>query len=143
MIEGVRKEPCKKVATHAAGGSIPNGYLIELFKDGEKTAVYLAATFPRGFKGYHLHQVRKGRFVCLRGRVKITVVDGQQKEEVVLDAATPERLFLPTNVYIGIENVGDEEAWLLNYPDPPYDPSLKGEQLEKTPEDIEQQLKGA
>lgn len=143
MIDEVRKEPCKKVPTYAAETKEVNGHLIELFKDGDKTTVYMTAALPKAFKGYHLHQVRRGRIVCLRGRVKFTVVDGTEKVEHLLDAATPERLFLPKNVYIGIENVGDDEAWLINFPDPAYDPSLKDEQLEKTPQEIETQLRGA
>lgn len=142
MIENVQKEACKKVPTYAVGTKQENGYLIELFTEGDQTVVYLTATFPKSFKGYHLHQVRRGRMICLRGRLKFTIVEGQKKIEHILDAAMPERLTLPTNVYIGIENIGDEEAWLVNFPDPPYDPSLKDEQLEKTPAAIEEQLKG-
>jgi len=137
MIEQIKKEPCKKVTTYAAGTKDPNGYLIELYKDGEKTAVYLTVATPGSFKGYHLHQVRQSHYFCIRGKVKISVVEGKQKVEHVLSADNPERLLLPTNVYIGIENIGDEDAWLINYPNPAYDPSLKGEQLDKTPEEIE------
>ena len=31
----------------------------------------------------------------------------------------------------------DEDGWLVNYPDPPYDPSLKDEQVEYTQEELE------
>ena len=142
MTEGVRKEPCKQVTTYAAGDGTPNGHLIELFKDGDKTTVYLSTVLPKAFKGYHLHRVRESHYVCLKGRVKITVADGQKTSEYVLGADTLERLLLPTHVFIGIENVGDEEVWLINFPHPSYDPSLKGEQVDKTPEEIAAQLKG-
>ena len=41
------------------------------------------------------------------------------------------------NVATGLENIGDEEAWLINYPDPPYDPDLKDEQVEYTQAELE------
>lgn len=140
MLEQVQKESCKKVMTKDASGT-PNGFLVELYKDGPKTTAYLTAAFPKAFKGYHLHTVRNSHLVCLKGTMKITVVEGSRKIEHVLDAATPERLFLPTNVWIGYENVGDGESWMINVPSPPYDPSLAGEQLEKTPAEIAEQLR--
>lgn len=136
MSENVRREPCKKVTTYAAGSPEPNGYLVELYKDGDKTTMYLTVTLPKAFKGYHLHRLRESHYVCLRGRVKVTVVEGTRKDEYILDADTPERLLLPTNVFIGLENVGEGEAWLLNFPHPPYDPSLKDEQIDKTPAEV-------
>jgi hypothetical protein len=42
------------------------------------------------------------------------------------------------NVATGLQNIGDEEAWLINYPDPPYDPDIKGEQVEDTEEELKQ-----
>ena len=102
MIEQIKKELCKKVTTYATGAKETNGHLIELYKDGDKTVIYLTVALPSAFKGYHLHTERQSHYVCLRGQVKITVVEGKQKVEHVLDAANPERLLLPTNVYIGI-----------------------------------------
>ena len=78
--------------------------------------------------------------MCLRGKVKITIVEGEQKVEHILSAENPERLLMPTNVYIGIENIGTEDVWLINFPHPAYDPTLKGEQEDKTPAEIEAQL---
>lgn len=141
MIEQIQKEPCKKVITYNSDTKEPNGHLIELYKDGDKTVTYLTVALPGAFKGFHLHNVRESHYVCLRGKVKITVVEGKQKVEYVLDASVPERLLLPTKVYIGIENIGTEEVWLINYPHPSYDPTLKGEQEDKTPAEIEEQIK--
>lgn len=143
MLSKIKKEPCKKVVTKNSSGE-PNGYLIELFKDGEKTTLYLTSTYPKAFKGYHLHRVRSSYYVCLKGKMKITVyVDPEttsnsaNKVEHILSADNLERLFLPTNVYIGLENIGDEEAWLINFPYPAYDPNLKDEQVDKSSEELE------
>lgn len=141
MIEQIQKEACKKVTTYASGTKEPNGHLVELYKDGDKTVVYLTVALPGAFKGFHLHNERQSHYVCLRGKAKITIVEGNQKVEHILDSSAPERLLLPTKVYIGIENIGTEEVWLINFPHPSYDPTLKGEQEDKTPAEIEEQLK--
>lgn len=134
-------EEAKKVTTFTAERE-ENGFLIELFKDkqtGEKTEVYLTAAKPGAFKGYHLHRVRAARYVALKGKMKITLYkpgDPGSKEEYILDAANPTRLFIPKDIATGLENVGDEEAWLVNYPDPAYDPALTDEQVEYTEEEL-------
>ena len=140
MIDKVSVEPAKYVVTKDHSGD-ENGFLIEMFKDGDKTVVYLSAATPGAFKGYHLHRVRAARYVCLRGRMRIILYqrrgDGWVREEHILDAAEPKRLFIPKNVATGLENIGDGEGWLVNYPDPPYDPSLKDEQVEYSQEELE------
>jgi dTDP-4-dehydrorhamnose 3,5-epimerase-like enzyme len=79
--------------------------------------------------------------VALKGKMKIICFErkGEQweKQEFVLDSEIPQRLFIPKNVATGLLNVGEEEAWLINYPDPAYDPSLKDEQVEYTLEELE------
>lgn len=147
MIEEVITQSAKHVVTKDHAGN-ENGFLVELFKDasGEKTEVYLSAAKPGAFKGYHLHRVRAARYVCLRGRMRIILYlqqrreDGKvrwEREEHILDASEPRRLFIPKNVATGLENIGEEEGWLVNYPDPPYDPALKDEQVEYTQEELE------
>lgn len=139
----VKVEDVKKVKTFAHDSS-ENGFLIELFKDketGGKTEAYLTAAFPGAFKGYHLHRVRAARYVALKGKMKITTyefADGKwTPTETILDSSNPQRMFIPKDVATGLENIGDEEAWLINYPDPAYDPSLKDEQVEYTKEELE------
>ncbi|TSC73191.1 MAG: dTDP-4-dehydrorhamnose 3,5-epimerase [Parcubacteria group bacterium Gr01-1014_38] len=139
MRERIRREPCKKVTTADHQGK-PNGFLLELYKDGGKTVVYLSAASPKAFKGYHLHTVRQSHYVCLKGTMKVTVIEGKKKVEHILSGDRPERLLLPTNVWIGLENIGEEEAWLLNLPNPPYDPDVKSEQHERTRADVEQSV---
>jgi len=144
MITEIGTENAKRVTTYDTKGN-ENGFLIEMFKDGDKTVVYLSAEFPGAFKGYHLHRVRAARYVCLKGRMRIILYVPQEsggtttwvREEHILDASEAGRLFIPKNVATGLENIGDEDGWLVNYPDPPYDPSLKDEQVEYTQEDLE------
>ncbi len=133
-----RIEDVKKVQTLSADRS-ENGFLIELFKDGDKTVVYLTCAKPGAFKGYHLHRVRGARYVAVKGKMKIILIKPgtKEREEYILDSGKPQRLFIPKDIATGLENVGEEEAWLINYPDPPYDPSLADEQVEYTLEELE------
>ena len=147
MIDSVGEQPAKYVRTRDHSGN-DNGFLIEMFKspDDHFTEVYLSAATPGAFKGYHLHRVRAARYVCLKGRMRIILYlpheEGGKttwmREEHIMDAKEPKRLFIPKNVATGLENIGDEEGWLVNYPDPPYDPDLKDEQVEYTQEELEQ-----
>ena len=59
-------------------------------------------------------------------------------KKYILDADKPMRLFIPKEIATGLLNIGQEEAWLVNYPDPPYDPGLVDEQVEYTKEELEQ-----
>ena len=141
MITKIEVEDAKKVTTFDHYKN-ENGFLIELFKDGDKTVSYLTAAKPGAFKGYHLHRVRAARYVAIKGKMKIILyshVDERwEKEEVILDSQEPKRLFIPKNVATGLENIGDSESWLVNLPDPAYDPTLKDEQVEYTLEELEQ-----
>jgi len=135
MIDKVKVEPVKKVTTYNLDKE-ENGFLIELFKDNKKTIAYLSAAKPGAFKGYHLHRIRAARYVCIKGKIKVILYQDGERSEHILDAAKPTRLFIPKNVATGLENIGDEDAWLINYPDPPYDPDLKDEQVEYTEEEL-------
>lgn len=139
----VTTQIAKKVTTLDADKK-ENGWLIELFKDkdtGTKTEVYLTAALPGAFKGYHLHRVRAARYVALKGKMKITTYERENnqwvKSEHILDSANPTRLFIPKDTATGLENIGTEDAWMVNYPDPAYDPNLKDEQVEYTKEELE------
>ncbi|MBU0980900.1 MAG: WxcM-like domain-containing protein [Nanoarchaeota archaeon] len=136
MINGVRTEKAKRVKTNDLEGK-DNGFLVELFKDGRLTTVYLSALAQGAFKGYHLHRIRKARYMCVKGTVKIILYKDKEREEYILDSKDPIRLYIPDNVATGLLNMGDEEAWLINFPDPPYDPDLKDEQVEYTEEECE------
>ena len=133
MITQVTEETAKKVPTHDLNGK-ENGWLLELFKDGDKTIAYLSAALPGKFKGYHLHRVRAARYICLKGTMTIILFINNNFERHVLNFG--QKLTIPKNIPTGLLNAGSEEAWLINYPDPPYDPSLKEEQLDFTEDEL-------
>ncbi|MEO6509234.1 MAG: WxcM-like domain-containing protein [Patescibacteria group bacterium] len=138
MITDVKTETVKKVPTKDLSGN-ENGFLIEMFKseDASKTEVYLSCAIPGAFKGYHLHRVRAARYVCLKGNMKVILYVNGKREEHILSAENQTRLFIPPNVPTGLENIGTEDGWLVNYPDPAYDPNLKDEQVDYTQEQVD------
>ena len=137
MITIVREETAKKVKTYDVETKEENGFLIELFKDGEKTIAYLSGAKPGAFKGYHLHKVRAARYVCLKGKMMIVLYVNGKREEHVLTPENQVRLYIPPNIPTALVNIGEEDGWLVNYPDPPYDPDLKDEQVDFTQEELD------
>lgn len=135
-ITQIATEEAKKVATYDLSKQ-ENGFLVELFKNGNKTALYLTCATPGAFKGYHLHRVRGSRYVCIKGTMKIILYVDGKREEHILTSNPPSRLFIPPMVPTGLENIGNEDAWLINYPDPPYDPELTDEQVDFTQEELD------
>lgn len=143
-VKKIYQEEAKKVITKDHSGN-ENGFLIELYKNGDKTTHYLTAAKPRAFKGYHLHRVRGAQYCVLKGKMRIILYVHNQKswkrQEFILDGSKPSRLFIPPNIATGLENIGTEDAWLINFPDPAYDPSLKDEQVEYSQEELERGIK--
>lgn len=133
------KETAKKVITKDLNGK-ENGFLIELGKDNHLTTSYLSCTAAHSFKGYHLHKVRTANYVCIKGKIKIILYTKNGREEYILSAENPERLHIPTNIPTGLMNETNEEAWIINHPNPPYDPNLKNEQIDFTEEECEKGL---
>lgn len=135
MDTQVSQETAKKVMTYDLNGK-ENGWLMELFKDGDKTIAYLSAALPGAFKGYHLHRVRAARYICIRGTMTIILFSNGKFVRHRLN--TGDRLTIPNNTPTGLLNESTEEGWLINYPDPPYDPALKDEQVDYTEEELRQ-----
>lgn len=138
LITEVKIEEVKKVLTYGVASREENGFLVELLKDNDKTVAYLTATKPGAFKGYHEHTARASRYVCLKGIMRIILCVNGKRQEHVLSADKPQRLTIPPHTPTGLENIGSEEAWLVNFPIPYYDPNLKDEQIDYTREEIEQ-----
>lgn len=105
----------------------PNGWLVPIFNvhDGLiKTAqhpqqVYLTVIAPREIKGPHLHLKRWGLFTCIRGNAKI-VVRTENGYEEYLTGKDYEfvTIQVPAGVPAALQNIGDEDAYMLNMPSP-------------------------
>lgn len=109
----------------------PNGRVISLWKDwegifkAEPKQIYLNICAPKAVKGPHLHRKRWDYFVCIRGQIRFIVKWGKEYEEIEVDAEGDPCLKIvevPPAVPCAIQNVGTEEAWFLNMPNPAWHP---------------------
>lgn len=104
-----------------------NGWLVPIFNvhDGVIAAehhpqqVYLTVIAPREVKGPHLHLKRWGLFTCIRGNAKIVIRTAKGYEEYMTGVdyqfATVQ---VPAGIPAALQNIGYEEAFMLNMPAP-------------------------
>lgn len=121
-------KPCKKVITKDLKSGQPNGFLVEVVsaKDGWTEhidgQVYMT-TVPSGvFKGFHIHQKKVDHFTCLKGNIFVVTYENGQYKEYVSGEDSFNTIKIPPTVPHGLYNFGDEEAYVVNYCWPPYDP---------------------
>ena len=125
----------KKFVTRDFGGRT-NGYLVPIYNihDGvfqpghEPQQVYLTVVAPHCVKGPHLHFIRTGYFTCIKGNVRIIVkMEGQYREYFSGEAHQYLSVEIPTGVPAALENLGDDEAFVLNMPNPAWKPDMNDE----------------
>ncbi len=110
----------------------PNGYVITLWNKHEQDwtpqQVYLTVIAPHSQKGPHLHMKRCGRFVCIKGDVRVVKRVGD-KDGTATELSfysrqhTGERLGhhmveVPPGTPAALVNIGDEPAYVINMPSP-------------------------
>ncbi len=109
-----------------------NGYVISLYKDWEKTfdadpkQVYLNICHPGEQKGPHLHMNRWDFFTTIRGSARFVVKYGPGDYETidvhVDDGAGVKIVVVPPAIPCMIENIGKEDCWVINMPNPAWHP---------------------
>ncbi|MEO6613354.1 MAG: hypothetical protein ABIT05_16970 [Chitinophagaceae bacterium] len=125
----------RKFLTKDDDGGV-NGFLVPLynihdkfFKEGkEPQQVYLTSILPGTVKGPHLHFVRTGFFTCIKGNVRVVLKteDGYQSFFSGQDHEF-RSIEVPTGVPAAIQCLGDEEAYMLNMPNPAWTPEMNDE----------------
>lgn len=131
----IRTLPHKKFTTRDHDGD-PNGYLVPIYNihDGffeagkEPQQVYLTTITPGKVKGPHLHFIRTGFFTCIKGNVRV-VLKLESGYEVFYSGEDHDYLSIevPTGVPAAIQCLGDEEAMMLNMPNPAWTPDMDDE----------------
>ena len=113
-----------------------NGFLVPIYNihEGffppgkEPQQVYLTVIGPKQIKGPHLHYIRTGCFTCIKGNTRFVLKtpDGYQ---VYLSGEHHEYLTVevPTGVPAALQNLGDDEAYVLNMPNPAWTPVMNDE----------------
>ena len=124
-----------KFITKDLGGDT-NGYLVPIYNihDGffppgeEPKQVYLTVVAPRQIKGPHLHYIRTGCFTCIKGNARFVLKTATGYEVVFSGEAHEYRtVIVPTGVPAALQNLGDDEAFVLNMPSPAWTPDMNDE----------------
>lgn len=113
-----------------------NGFLVPIYNinDGffpagkEPQQVYLTVIAPRQIKGPHLHFIRTGCFTCIKGNARFVLKtpDGYQTF-FSGDDHQYLSVIVPTGVPAAMQNLGSEEAYVLNMPTPAWTPNMNDE----------------
>jgi dTDP-4-dehydrorhamnose 3,5-epimerase-like enzyme len=126
----------KKFITRDANGS-ENGYLVPIYNvhdkldDHEPQQVYLTVAKPGTIKGPHLHYIRTGCFTCIKGNVRI-VLKTSEGYQTTFSGEDYEyaSVIIPKGVPAAIQNIGDNDAFVLNMPSPAWTPDMNDEHTE-------------
>lgn len=114
----------------------PNGFLVPIYNvhDGffplgkEPQQVYLTAIAPHQIKGPHLHFIRTGCFTCIKGNARF-VLKTDEGYQVFYSGEDHDyrSVIVPTGVPAALQNLGDEDAYVLNMPTPAWTPAMNDE----------------
>lgn len=124
-----------QIETHDQHGR-SNGFLVPiynvndgLFESGhEPQQVYLTVVSPGCAKGPHLHHIRTGFFTCIKGNVRIIVrLEDEYREYYSGEAHHYLSVEIPAGVPALIQNLGDDDAFVLNMPHPAWRPDMNDE----------------
>jgi len=125
----------QKFITKDSAGGI-TGYLIPIYNvnekfhdvDKEPQQVYLTVVKPSEIKGPHLHYIRTGFFTCIKGNVRIIIkIDGKYKCFNSGEDFNYLSVIIPTGIPAAIQNIGNEDAFVLNMPSPAWTPEMNDE----------------
>ena len=131
----IRTTPHKKFTTKDEHGGV-NGFLVPLYNIHDKffapgkepQQVYLTTILPGTIKGPHLHFIRTGFFTCIKGNVRVVLkVDGAYQVFFSGEDHEYNSIEVPTGVPAAVQCLGDEEAYLLNMPNPAWTPDMNDE----------------
>lgn len=123
-----------KVVNTIDSEGVRNGFLMELKKEGKLTEAYLTVCYPGAVKGYHLHRVREANYVCIIGciLVKMFWLENGRIRHKLVNMIPGSKLKIDTYVATAIANKSNSVSYIVNFPNPPYDPDMTDEQVEFT-----------
>jgi dTDP-4-dehydrorhamnose 3,5-epimerase len=125
VIEGVE---VKKLVTNAD----ERGALTEIVRNDEPFFVtfgqcYVSVSYPGVIRAWHYHKKQTDYFCCIKGMIKVPLYDGREGSathgeinEFFIGERNLAVVKIPIGVMHGFKVVGDEPAYLLNFPTEPY-----------------------
>ncbi len=131
----MKTKPNNKIITKNKDG-IENGYLVPIYNihdhfhelGKEPQQVYLTVVKKGEIKGPHLHYLRTGSFTCIKGNVRIVVkVNGDYHEYYSGEDHGYLSVIIDTGIPAAVQNIGEEDAFVLNMPSPAWTPTMDDE----------------
>ncbi len=125
----------KKFITKDKHGT-ENGYLVPIYnmhdgffdKGKEPQQVYLTSVKPSAVKGPHLHFIRTGFFTCIKGNIRVVLKTKEGYQEFYSgEDHNYLSIEVPTGVPAAMQCLGNEEAMMLNMPNPAWTPDMNDE----------------
>lgn len=125
----------KKYVTKTEEGDV-NGFLVPLYNIHEKffatgkepQQVYMTTIQPGKIKGPHLHFIRTGFFTCIKGNVRVVLkVDNEYQTFYSGEDYDYRSVEVPTGIPAAIQCLGEEEAFMLNMPNPAWTADMNDE----------------
>ena len=111
------------------------GHLVEVFREDwelynpEPAMSYYSMSYPGVVRAWHRH--RRGQvdhFVCPKGRIKVGIYDDREDsptqgdlETFVIGEHNQQAIRVPGDCWHGFKVIGNEPAFLLNFPTKLYD----------------------
>ena len=126
----IKQKVAKKILTYDHR-SKENGWILELNSDKDgwtefiKGQVYLTVVKPKKQKGFHLHKLKTNHLTCIKGLVTIGVFDGKSIQSFEIGEDNLKTIKIQPNLPLSIYNRGKENAYIVNYCYPAYEPKVK------------------
>jgi|TARA_B100000767_G_scaffold274778_1_gene308910 dTDP-4-dehydrorhamnose 3,5-epimerase-like enzyme len=133
----IKKNP--KIITKDSQGDT-SGFLIPIYnikdnffdKGKEPEQVYLTVISPGKIKGPHLHYIRTGCFTCIKGNARFILKTKEGYDEIYSgESYNYKTVIVPTGVAAALQNLGTEDAFILNMPNPAWTPDMNDEHHSK------------
>lgn len=115
-----------------------NGYLVPIYnindnffeKGKEPQQVYLTVIMPGKIKGPHLHYIRTGFFTCIKGNARFVLKTNNGYKKIYSgENYDYKSVIVPKGVAAALQNLGDEDAYILNMPSPAWTPDMNDENI--------------
>ena len=95
------------------------GWLVEILRADEvkeeMKQIYFSASKPKAIRGNHYHKHKVEWFSVVKGKAKLVLEDNESKErkELILLDDTPAIVKIPPNISHAIQNIGEDEMYLI------------------------------
>ncbi len=125
----------RKITTKDSNGD-ENGYLIPIYnikesffeKGKEPEQVYLTVISPGKTKGPHLHYIRTGCFTCIKGNARFILKTKEGYNTIYSgESHDYKTVIVPKGVAAALQNLGPQDAYILNMPNPAWTPNMGDE----------------